>query len=115
MNKFFAGLALTLGLASPAFAGGYEGTHGTEGVVEYHFNTNVITVSCFRGPWEQVIWDRANPVFIDSLIEVGYDYPTAQAIGERVCRDQSLVRNPDGLKNEMVRIYVESPQYRHHG
>ncbi|MFD2853635.1 hypothetical protein ACFSZS_00870 [Seohaeicola zhoushanensis] len=68
-------------------------------------------MSCFRGPWKEVIWDRANPVFIDSLIKVGYDYPSAHAIGERICRDASLVDNPEGMKAEMIRVFNESPKY----
>ncbi|MCB1343231.1 MAG: hypothetical protein KDK24_19620 [Pseudooceanicola sp.] len=71
----------------------------------------IIYVSCFRGPWEEVIWDRANPVFVDSLIKVGYDYPSAYAIGERICRDKSLVNDAEGMKREMIRIFNESPKY----
>lgn len=73
---------------------------------------NTIYVSCFRGPWKEVIWDRANPNFIDSLVNIGYDFPTAHAIGDRVCRDASLVGNPEAMRNEMLRIYYESPAQR---
>ena len=71
----------------------------------------VITVSCFRGPWKEVIWDRANPVFIDSLIHAGYDFPTAHAIGDRICRDQAGVDDPDYLKAEMVKVLHEAPRF----
>ncbi|MGD9865061.1 MAG: hypothetical protein AB7S99_17805 [Pseudodonghicola sp.] len=69
-----------------------------------------LIVSCFRGPWKDVIWDRPNSNFIDSLIDFGYDYPTAHAIAERICRDDRLVDNLEGMKREMMRIYDEAPQ-----
>ncbi len=97
---------LTGGLVSPAVAGGKT--------YIYKFQTHTIYVSCFRGPWREVIWDRPNAKFIDSLVDVGYDYPTAHAIAERVCRDDALVGNPEGLKSEMIRIFRESPEYRVH-
>jgi len=81
----------------------------------YRYTTgHVIVVSCWRGPWKQVIWDRPNANFIDSLVGVGYDYPTSSAIAERICRDQNLVFNPEGLKAEMHRIYRTSPAHRHY-
>lgn len=72
----------------------------------------VVTVSCYRGPWEGVIWDRPNAVFIDSLVAIGYDFPTAHAIGERICRDAALVGNLDRLREETRRVIRESPAYR---
>jgi len=72
-----------------------------------------ITVSCYRGPWKAVIWDRPNAVFIESLVAVGYDYANANAIGETVCRDAALVDNPEGLRTTMRRIYAESASERH--
>ncbi|MAQ86173.1 hypothetical protein [Psychromarinibacter halotolerans] len=57
-----------------------------------------IKVSCFRGPWKEVIWDRPNPEFIDSLVAAGYDYPTAHAMAERVCRDRAGVGNSAALR-----------------
>lgn len=101
MKYLAIALAALAGFASPAIAGG--GGSKAEPPVIY--------VSCFRGPWKEVIWDRANPVFIDSLIKVGYDYPSAHAIGERICRDASLVDNPEGMKAEMIRVFNESPKY----
>ena len=64
-------------------------------------------MSCYRGPWEDVIWDRPNAVFIDSLVRIGYDFPTAHAVAERVCRDEALVNNSDGLRSTMLRIHRE--------
>lgn len=71
---------------------------------------STVVVSCFRGPWNDVIWDRANPEFTDSLIKVGYSYSTAVAIGERICRDPGLVDNKEGLRTAMTRILQETPK-----
>ena len=71
-----------------------------------------ITVSCFRGPWEAVIWDRPNAVFIESLVAVGYEYEKAHAIAERVCRDEALVNNSEGLRSTMLQIYSDSASER---
>lgn len=68
-----------------------------------------VTVSCFRGPWEEVIWDRPNAVFVDSLVALGYDFPTAHAIAERVCRDEATVGDPEAAVAVMRRILAESP------
>lgn len=82
----------------------------------YQYNTVVntiqVTVSCFRGPWQEVIWDRPNPVFIDSLVNVGYTYPEAHAIGERVCRDASAVDRPDRAVQVMHQIIAQTPPRR---
>ncbi len=96
----------------PAMAGGarYEyhnyGSYGPTG--------NVIVVSCYRGPWKEVIWDRPNPVFIDSLVSVGYDFSTATSIAERICRDQGLVGNSAALKANMERIWSDPASHRRH-
>lgn len=79
----------------------------------YHYpavvNTIYVTVSCFRGPWTEVIWDRPNPIFIDSLVSAGYSFSEAQAIGERVCRDASTVDRPDRAVQVMHQIIAQSP------
>jgi hypothetical protein len=67
----------------------------------------VITVSCFRGPWRQVIIDQPNQVFIDSLMAAGYSSGEAFGIGVRVCRDQLSVSNPARLVSETYRILGE--------
>jgi hypothetical protein len=72
----------------------------------------VITVSCFRGPWEGVIWDRPNPIFIDSLVNAGYTFPEAHAIAERVCRDASGVGSPESMRAAMTNILASSPPGR---
>ena len=77
----------------------------------YHhgYATHVITVSCYRGPWQDVIWDRPNPVFTDSLVNAGYSFPEAHAIAERVCRDPSSVGQPGALRATMSDILRRSP------
>jgi len=73
---------------------------------------HVITVSCFRGPWEGVIWDRPNPIFIDSLVSAGYTYPEAHSIAERVCRDQAGVGSPETMRAAMSNILATNPPSR---
>jgi len=72
----------------------------------------VITISCFRGPWQGVIWDRPNAVFIDSLVNAGYTYPEAHAIAERVCRDHAGVGSPETMRAAMSNILAASPPGR---
>ncbi|MEM7076558.1 MAG: hypothetical protein AAGA28_12165 [Pseudomonadota bacterium] len=66
-----------------------------------------ILVSCYRGPWEEVIWDRANPEFIASLEANGYDRVEAQALADSICRDPRLVNNPDEMAAEVRRVFSE--------
>jgi hypothetical protein len=73
-------------------------------------SANTITVSCFRGPLPVVAWDRPNPVFIDSLVRAGYSYETAAAMATRICTDESLVGNPNGLRVEMERLLRSEPR-----
>ncbi len=111
MTKTLVLAALCAALAAPAMAGGkhHKNRHG--GVAP---TDTTIVVSCFRGPWNDVIWDRPNAVFVDSLVAVGYEFPTAHAIAERVCRDEALVGNPEGLKATMLRIYRDRASHRKH-
>lgn len=95
------GGALLLASIAPAAA---TGTHYPTMV-----NTVQVTVSCYRGPWTDVIWDRPNPIFIDSLINAGYTFPEAHAIGDRVCRDPSTVDRPDLAVQVMHRIIQQNP------
>lgn len=108
MKTMLVATALAAALAAPAFAGPRETAGTKDGVVVSH----VITVSCWRGPWQEVIWDRPNPVFIDSLVAVGYDYPTALAIGTRICRNVATVGDPEQMKAEMREAYANAPAYR---
>ncbi|RII37962.1 hypothetical protein DL237_14925 [Pseudooceanicola sediminis] len=70
-----------------------------------------VIVSCFRGPWTEVIWDHANPKFIRSLRALGYDQETSEAIGNDICRNPALVNDPAAMRAEMTRIYEESLTY----
>lgn len=106
MKKLAFLAALACGLATQASAGGNSTTY------QYQDSGYVIVVSCFRGPWKEVIWDRPNAKFVDSLVDVGYDYPSAHAISERICRDDTLVGNKEGLRAEMIRVFEERPRYR---
>ena len=111
MKKALVLAAVCAALAAPAMAGGkYHKKHNRE----YGPTDNTIVVSCFRGPWNEVIWDRPNAVFVDSLVAVGYESPTAHAIAERVCRDKALVGNPEGLKSTMRNIYRNRASHRKH-
>lgn len=69
-----------------------------------------IVVSCYRGPWNEVLWDRAQPEFYDSLRAAGYSPATADAIGNRICRDQNLVGKPDVMRQEALRIISATPR-----
>jgi hypothetical protein len=110
--KFIILAAALTAFAVPASAAHYtkkhhhhEHTHGEHSHGQKAQKT--IVVSCYRGPWEDVIWDHPNAVFIDSLVDVGYDIVKATAIAERVCRDENLVGDKAGLKAEMQRLYRE--------
>jgi hypothetical protein len=93
------GALLATGTAVLADGHGYR--HGA--------STQVITVSCYRGPWDDVIWDRPNPEFIDSLVNVGYSFPEAHSIAERVCRDPAAVGQSGVLSATMTNILRTSP------
>jgi len=73
-----------------------------------------VTISCFRGPWEEVIWDRPEPVFVDSLVAAGYSFPEAHAIAERVCRDIDGVGNPGHARSVMMQIFQDTPPHSTH-
>jgi len=103
-------LAAAMTTATGAFAHSKNHSHGHN--YKYTMANVTIVVSCFRGPWREVIWDRPNPVFIDSLINAGYDHPTSYAIAERICRDPALVGNLDRLRSEAIRVMQASPAHR---
>ncbi|WP_425052280.1 hypothetical protein [Psychromarinibacter sp. S121] len=89
---------VALAAAAAMAVAGAATTADAQGNGRYYSYGPTITVSCFRGPWKEVIWDRPNPEFIDSLVAAGYDYPTAHAMAERVCRDRSGVGNSAALR-----------------
>jgi hypothetical protein len=102
-RNLVAALAAISFVAAPGavFADGHGATTSVQ--------PGTVTISCFRGPWEEVIWDRPNPVFVDSLVARGYTYPEAHAIAERVCRDPATVGDPDGQIAVMTQILVANP------
>ncbi len=73
-------------------------------------NGVTIVVACYRGPWNEVIWDRALPEFYDSLRAAGYSPSTANAIGNRICRDERLVGNPEVMRQEALRLIEATPR-----
>ncbi len=98
MTRHLFAAALLTTLAAPVVAqAAPEG--GAEGEV-------TILVSCYRGPLKVVAWDRPTLTFIDSLVAAGYSYGDAAAIGDRICRDEALVDDPDAIKAEMRRIHA---------
>lgn len=96
---------LAAALAVPAFAQRLEPLAGN-----YWTQGGTVVVQCFRGPWREVIWDRPEAKFIESLVGVGYDYPSAFAIANRICRDITLVGDDAALKAAMERIIAEAPR-----
>lgn len=77
-----------------------------------HWNQGgVVTVSCFRGPIRETVWDHPRAIFTESLVAVGYDYPSALSIATRICRDVTLVGDEAGLKAAMEAIIAQAPGY----
>ena len=68
-----------------------------------------IQILCFRGPWREIIWDRAEVAFIDDLTAYGYSQAEAQAIGTRVCRDPQGVTDPNSLVGLLQGILRSQP------
>ena len=69
-----------------------------------------ILVSCYRGPWNEVIWDKANPNFVDSLVQAGYSQQEATSIADYICRDPRLVDNPIALAKEVRAAMRAAPR-----
>jgi hypothetical protein len=111
MRTILTGILMAAGLGLPAAA-----DHVHHPTYSYQYaapiSGGVVVVQCFRGPWTETIWDRPTGVFVDTLVGVGYDFPTAHAIAERICKDVRLVGNDQALRAEMERIIAQSPQYR---
>ena len=62
--------SLAILAAALTVAASTASAHTTKYVYGDGAHAGMIVVSCFRGPWEEVIWDRPEPVFIDSLVGV---------------------------------------------
>jgi len=68
-----------------------------------------VTVSCFRGLFEVVAWDRPNSVFVEDLVQLGYTRDHATVIGEQICRDEYGVRQPDHQRAQLRQILRDDP------
>ena len=126
LKTFLIGAVLAAGAVAPAAAQNLAGipsqavaeavvgpiSQGTSFSTVSDYPAGTVVVSCFRGPWRETIWDHPEPVFVDSLRAVGYDYATAESIANRICRDYALVGNDAGLKAAMEAIVRESPNFR---
>ncbi|WP_338548858.1 hypothetical protein [Roseovarius phycicola] len=75
-------------------------SHGAHG-------DNVVLVSCYRGPWEAVIWDRPNDIFIETLEANGLSTQDAIRIAEAVCRDPRLVGDRDAMVKQVQKLVRE--------
>ncbi len=103
--KILATTGATLLLSCLAVTGAVAGSLPTKP----GSNPAVITISCFRGPTRDVIWDRPNAVFVQDLVRTGYSFSQAHAIGERICRDEYGVSQPEYLKTTLLNIMAETP------
>ena len=69
-----------------------------------------IRISCDRSLLKRkVVFDRAMGVFLDDLAALGYSNAEAVAIGERVCRDERLVGNPEAMAAQVRNILRTQP------
>ena len=89
MNKF----ALVAALVAGTLAGGAAVAGDRPSPIDN--DPNRINISCYRGALPTVAWDRANAVFIQDLMQVGYSYEKATVIAEHICRDEFGVRNAE--------------------
>ncbi len=107
MKKILLVAAMIAAVATTASAHDRKHKHayGT-----YTISNVTIVVSCYRGPWKEVIWDRPNPVFYDSLVGAGYSPATANALGTRICRDQNLVGNLQNMIAEVQQVIRQAPR-----
>ncbi|MCF7700243.1 hypothetical protein [Loktanella sp. M215] len=89
--------ALTAAAAPAAFAD--AGQH----------RTFVITADCYRGPTTATIWDHPQGSFVTDLVAYGYDYANANAIATVICKDETLVNNPELLKARVAAEIAQMP------
>lgn len=71
-----------------------------------------IQIACFRGPWQEIIWDRPEVSFTDHLVHHGYTQDQALAIGTRICRDPQGVNNPQHMVDTLRHILRTEPPRR---
>ncbi|MEL6205652.1 MAG: hypothetical protein AAFR47_10145 [Pseudomonadota bacterium] len=84
MIKFIPATALAVGLVALTVTG----AAAQELPSPVDNDVNKITISCYRGWIRTIAWDRPNAVFVNDLVQLGYTYERAHAIGMRVCRDE---------------------------
>jgi hypothetical protein len=114
MKAILTAVGTAAGVAALALPAAAE-HNSRERLPSHHYaapSGGVVVVSCFRGPLTETIWDRPAAIFVDSLVAVGYVFPTAHAIAERICRDVALVQDTAGLRAEMERILRQYPGWR---
>jgi hypothetical protein len=68
-----------------------------------------IHISCFRGPWHGVIWDRPQGTFVEDLVTYGYDHANADALATMICRDERLIGRPELMKEALLREMRKTP------
>ncbi len=68
-----------------------------------------IHAACYRGPWAEVIWDRPETRFMESLVRHGYSGAQAREIAERVCLDPYIVGSPERIRARTRQILRETP------
>ncbi|MAQ38482.1 MULTISPECIES: hypothetical protein [Thioclava] len=68
-----------------------------------------IHIDCFRGPWRETIWDHPQGSFVDDLVAFGYDYGDANGLATQICKNESLVGNPEGLRRELLKAIANDP------
>lgn len=92
-----------MALSAPAVA--HESTEHQKNVTQSHR----IELSCYRGPFKDVIWDRAYPNFVASLESYGYPRYQAQLMADSICRDPSFIDNPDAMKTSVIEMIKQTP------
>jgi len=98
MQAMGSGKAVFLGLFLAASAAGQVEAQGAKQV----------TVSCYRGPWVDVIWDRPNAIFIETLTGIGLSSEKALAIGTIVCRDERIVGDEAAMARRTIDLIAEA-------
>ena len=97
-------------LLATALVAGVTAVVGTAATARGTVTPGVVTVSCFRGPWTEVIWDRPNPVFVDSLV---YDFQLADttvAAGSRKFADSTKTGQVQTLLIPVTLDFVQAQE-----
>jgi len=71
-----------------------------------------VRILCYRGPLAVTAWDHPEAVFVQDLINIGYDSTEAWAIGERVCKDSTGVNNRAALRQSLINAIASDPPDR---